>query len=335
MDPSLDLSDLSDLKVKRKSEESPDGSSDHVKRQISQSSQQTPEFDKISVGPSMIQTFTSSQVDNPSGTDTDDWSQTQTQVEPHTESINISDLLYTAVTSPEFTKYLIPTLSQVIENSLPTILENKLEESIAKAVSNALKPLIDHIEHHEKRLESCHEEISNHKVEIEKLNDKITSLEIRLEEAEQYSRRNCLRFNNVPPTLHKDKSPDQVIINICNKIGVDVDIGDISRAHPLGPPRDGKINYVARFISYRKRQSIFMNKKRLKGAEGKMYIDEHLTPQRRSMMHDLWELRKNNAISAYWSHDGRIFVKKSEDSAKILIKDEKSLAALKQPGPVK
>jgi hypothetical protein len=36
------------------------------------------------------------------------------------------------------------------------------------------------------------------------------------------------------------------------------------RSHPIGEPKNGKISVIARFLSYRKRQLVYGNKRALK-----------------------------------------------------------------------
>jgi hypothetical protein len=63
-----------------------------------------------------------------------------------------------------------------------------------------------------------------------------------------------------------------IVLGICNKdLGLKLDINHIGRSHPIGEPKDGKIAIITRFLTYRQRQLVFRNKKKLKGNPDKMY----------------------------------------------------------------
>jgi hypothetical protein len=48
---------------------------------------------------------------------------------------------------------------------------------------------------------------------------------------------------------------DIVVLDICNnELGLDLQLQDIGRTHPIGPVQDDKADIIARFISYRPRQ---------------------------------------------------------------------------------
>jgi hypothetical protein len=48
---------------------------------------------------------------------------------------------------------------------------------------------------------------------------------------------------------------DDIIVNICNdKLKLDISTNDISRSHVIGKVRNGKLQVIVRFISYRCRE---------------------------------------------------------------------------------
>ena len=80
---------------------------------------------------------------------------------------------------------------------------------------------------------------------------------MRLEEQEQYSRRNSLRFHNVrEPTdqkvnISQPVYTDRIVLTICKKdLTVPLDIHHIGRCHPIGEAKDGKISIIVRFLTY-------------------------------------------------------------------------------------
>ncbi|CAG2225210.1 unnamed protein product [Mytilus edulis] len=146
-------------------------------------------------------------------------------------------------------------------------------------------------------------------------------IEARVEEQEQYSRRTSLRFHNVPaPTddkgdIIKPIDTDSLILGICHKqLKLKLDTRDIGRSHPIGEIKDGKISIIVRFLSYRQRQLVFSNKRKLKGNTNKTFIAENLTKHRYNLLHRLNTLREKGQINSFWTHDGSILIKQSENS---------------------
>ena len=60
------------------------------------------------------------------------------------------------------------------------------------------------------------------------------ALELSVNELEQYSRRPCLEFQGIPYT--KDGSTDELIIELAQKIGVNICNSDINISHRLAQP---------------------------------------------------------------------------------------------------
>ena len=49
----------------------------------------------------------------------------------------------------------------------------------------------------------------------------------------------------------KPINSDQLVLDICNnELGLDLQLQDLGRTHPIGPVQDNKADIIARFISY-------------------------------------------------------------------------------------
>ena len=125
-------------------------------------------------------------------------------------------------------------------------------------------------------------------------------------------------------------SSDQLVLDICNnELGLDLQLQDIVRTHPIGPVQDDKADIIARFISYMPRQD-FANKRKLKQHQYGTCISENLTTSRYALISELNKLRQNDDINSCWSYDGRIFAKFHEDGEKTLIKDLNDIDLLRR-----
>jgi hypothetical protein len=47
-------------------------------------------------------------------------------------------------------------------------------------------------------------------------------------------------------------------------LGLDLQLHDLGKTHPIGPVQDGEANIIARFISYRPRKQVFFKQAKLK-----------------------------------------------------------------------
>lgn len=147
--------------------------------------------------------------------------------------------------------------------------------------------------------------------QVNELQGRLCDLDMRLDEQEQYSRRTSLRFNNIPcpdPKKVRKMNTDDIVLDICNnKLGIPITLDQIGRTHPIGKVRHGKVQVIARFLSYRQRSAVFRAKSKLKKNPDRIFITENLTFRRSEIMKELNYLRKNNKIQACWSSDGRLF----------------------------
>jgi len=82
------------------------------------------------------------------------------------------------------------------------------------------------------------------------------ALELSVNELEQYSRRPCLEFQGIPYT--KDESTDELIIELAQKIGVNISNSDINISHRLAQPTNSNPNpgIIAKFDSRKVRDVI-------------------------------------------------------------------------------
>ncbi|KAK3086223.1 hypothetical protein FSP39_015424 [Pinctada imbricata] len=229
-------------------------------------------------------------------------------------SLSTSDLR-TAVLKTVKDSSVLLELSQLILDSVIDVLEPKIKD----AVDDSVKA----------EVESMHETLSRKDEEISDLKKRLLRLEKRAEEQEQYSRRNCLRFSNIPYVTNEGTTPqsigeidtDAIVLDICNKsLGTNVTLDDISRSHVVGTPRNGKCQIIARFNSYRKRHMVYSAKSKMKSDSELRFICEDLTRSRFKIVQHLAGLRKAKKISQFWTLDGRIFMRISEGGYKILIK---------------
>ena len=130
----------------------------------------------------------------------------------------------------------------------------------------------------------------------------MSELEILLESQEQYSRRTSLRFHNIKVPVNErgriihPVNTDDLILKICNNLpGVNLTIND---------------------------------KKSLRANPDGIFITENLTQFRTNLTKRPAQLKFDKQIEAYWTSDGRIFVKRTETSRKEIVTNFDDIASL-------
>ncbi|CAG2217113.1 unnamed protein product [Mytilus edulis] len=225
----------------------------------------------------------------------------------------LSDVVCATLKNQEFMDSIIPLITEkVIEMVKPKIVQ---------IVDECMQPHLLSIKHNKDALILNTVELNKYKEEMKMLKTKLDKVEARIEEQEQYSRRTSLRFHNVPaPTddngdIIKPINTDALVLDICNKnLKLNLNTRDIGRSHPIGDIKDGKIAIIVRFLSYRQRQLVFNSKRYLKGNKSKIFIAENLTKHRYDLLHRLNTLREKDIIHSFWTHDGSIIVKTTENA---------------------
>lgn len=271
-------------------------------------------FSPSDISPSQIQTekAAKTQPDSPIFK-TSAMSQHTAQANPGDTVLQLSDAVCAVINNPQFVNAIVP---MVLEKVLETI-QPHVEEMIAKSI----QPYIEAIDKSKEELKSQNAIIIKQREAISKLQDKVTGIGRRVEAQEQYSRRTSLRFNNVQvPTKHNGDiiqpiDTDKVVLQICNEqLGLNLTVNDLGRTHPIGEIKHGKASIIVRFLTYRQRQWVFNNKKKLKQHPDKLFITENLTRYRYGLLKQLNSLRFAERIHSFWTHDGKIIVKETDNS---------------------
>jgi len=159
------------------------------------------------------------------------------------------------------------------------------------------------------------------------------ALELSVNILEQYSRRPCLEFQGIPYT--KDESTDELIIELAQKIGVNICNSDINISHRLVQPTNSNPNpgIIAKFHSRKVRDAVFSNRKKLgsqqfKDGKGrsKYFINESLTKANKGLFTTCLEFKKFHGYKYVWTKYGVTHLKERDGSPIIIIiKSEKDL----------
>ena len=152
------------------------------------------------------------------------------------------------------------------------------------------------------------------------LNSELNRVNYRIDAQNQYGRKECLQVDGLDESVHGSDA-EKIMFDIVDEIedkakgkqGEDIKINmkadHIQRCHFLG---GGKRKLICKFIPYKIRMKILLNKKVINGARSGKYknvfISENLTPMRSRL---LWYMKKkcSTKFTKLHSRDGVIKTK--------------------------
>jgi regulator of replication initiation timing len=207
-------------------------------------------------------------------------------------------------------------------------------------------------------LNSCHEElitanekllaqtneIASLKGALEKmvsentsLRNTISKLETRIDDLEQYSRRNNFEIHGVP------QNPNENVLNIVKSvgdaIGVKIEESMIDACHRLKTNQgSGRAPGIIVKMVRRIDTETILQKRRVKkdlstrhlglAVDSPVYINESLSPARRRLLAATREARKTKGYKYVWVRGGKIFCRKGDGDEVIHVKSMEDLARL-------
>ena len=147
-------------------------------------------------------------------------------------------------------------------------------------------------------IETLRAELQNEKIARVLANDRL----------EQYQRKDSVRITGIPHVQGETNAQlEDKVIDVANKIGVNLVRGDISVTHRLKADKNGKIPTIVKFSTRRSKETVFSAKKNLKGLpemQG-VFIGEDLTTIRFSTM---MQARACKDFKSVATKNGKIYV---------------------------
>ena len=249
------------------------------------------------------------------------------------------------------------------------LTKNQLEDLVHKMVQEATKPLqceiidlkteISQLCESQEFLSGQHDSLNKNYDNAVKVNDKqrqkIRKLnqctndlkkqrnneEPKVDELEQYDRRQNLIFEGVPK--FQNENVTEIILSLASKLGVNLTANDISIAHrlPVKRPRlNSKSNVtnrrhpgiIIRFISRQKRNEMYLNRKKAKDISdfpvqgmNKLYVNENLTQRRKRLFWLAKQKAKKLNNKFIWTSNGQIFIREDEKADSLPARTEYDL----------
>ena len=161
--------------------------------------------------------------------------------------------------------------------------------------------------------------------EIQGLNTLVNDLTTKIDNLEQYTRRNSIRVSGLPERI--DENTNTTIIRMAaEKLQVRLEERDIDRSHRLGRKMDDgrPREIIVKLVSHDTKVNILKSGKRLRGTN--IYMNEDMTKYRSSLAFEARQLKRDKQIADTWTRDGHILIKNKAGNIKsISTKQELSL----------
>ena len=179
--------------------------------------------------------------------------------------------------------------------------------------------------------EGVKSQIKEIKEDINKLGNDGFNVEVKLDELEQYARRDCLEITGIP--VVPNDSPALLVKEMSEIMGVNLNENDISIAHRLPPTKKVKDRLIVKFTRREKRDEIYSKRKNLKSKRTKdlpsvvcepesavvshkaqIHVNESLTPYRKRLLGRILQFKRDHNYKFIWTANGKIMLKKTESS---------------------
>lgn len=196
-----------------------------------------------------------------------------------------------------------------------------MAQSVADIITSSLNDRMTSIESENKML---HEQVTQLTARVNELELHNQTTTRNLDTAEQYSRRACLRISGMSETA--EESTDQIVLNIARACHVLLsEIDRFHRVYTRRPPaasntKTRPADIIVKFVSYRSRAAFFKGKTELKSnpTYKGVSINDDLTRPRAELLRNARSLVRNNKLNSAWSYDGRIYVRCTNGSRRLI-----------------
>ena len=183
-------------------------------------------------------------------------------------------------------------------------------------IHSTVKSLAEDLKSLKKELEISKNEVKQVKAENVRLKQAVNMTNYKLDELEQYGRRENLRIHGIQESPNNKDDGKNIVLNIAKILNMELNENKIQRVHRLGKKKKSPTArprpIIARFVSYKNRNEFLYAKKKLKenAIHKSAFITEDLTPLRAKLLRCVKEECEDNFVSCH-TINGAIIMKKS------------------------
>ena len=180
----------------------------------------------------------------------------------------------------------------------------EIGESIRELIKEVVREL-------KQELKETKAELKTVKIENERLKQAVNLQVFKLDELDQYGRRENIRIQGVPESFDNKHDGESVVLNIANELNIKIKTDDIQRAHRLGrigPNASKPRPVIVRIISYKMRNEFLYSKSKLKNSEE--FSQAFITPLRLQLFNYVKRELKDDFVMCH-TYNGKARMKKS------------------------
>ncbi|CAN7938936.1 unnamed protein product [Ixodes hexagonus] len=149
----------------------------------------------------------------------------------------------------------------------------------------------------------------------------IEQLQMRVVQCEQYSRRSNIEIRGL--VENENENVTELVSKIGEVIGEPIAADDVEACHRVPTRQAGKSNVVVQFKSRQKRDTVLekARKSRIRNHhvgisdEAQVYLNEHLCPTLKRLLSLAIAKKRECQWRFVWTRNGKIFARKTEQSA--------------------
>jgi hypothetical protein len=236
--------------------------------------------------------------------------------------VEITDKLPSTSSSPEGNK------TETTETIMATDSTNKVD--LARAMKKVMmdddfsellvikfKAICD--DRIDEKAEEIKLELKEVKEEQNKQKEGLENVQRKIDELEQDKRLNNLLVRGVPLDGRNTKQACMAKLN--KEMKIHLKTADITYVIPIGKSEDGLVKMA--FSDGKKREEVYKSRAKLKGKD--IWITEDLTPRKSSLFYKTRQAVKEGLGVLTWTHNGKIFMKATENAKPKLVNCEDDL----------
>jgi hypothetical protein len=253
----------------------------------------------------------------------------------------------TTITTEDLIRILDEKLEEKFEQNFSplnsTILElkAKVEDGMEHVIFVNAKydELLERVDKMEKEKELIEDENKVLKNCIQQLDQSMTQLGQTYNDLEQYSRRECVEISGIPSPVWKEENLNDIATKIGELTGVKIREDDISVCHRLPQrrrqnDRNKQQRIIVKFVRRDMKDKFYKSRGQLRekttkdlGYESanRIYLAKSLTEQNKDLFRCCLKFKKDNQYKFIWTSNGKIFLRKDNESGAIHIKSKQDL----------
>ena len=199
------------------------------------------------------------------------------------------------------------------------IIEAFKDPSVTEQMATAFAPYLERIadkmcERLDTKVKIMTDQLKARDQKIQALENAVITLQLKIDDQEQYSRREALRITGIPET--ENENTNQLVVALCNdtlKLDTPLQDSDLARSHRSGDASKSNRVILAKFATYKIRDHVIRARSNLKDHnkdnDSPIYINEDLTKRKAGLFYRARQLKNEKLILDTWTWDGPVRVK--------------------------